>query len=340
VALYAYLIDTVKVNGVYQVKGAPEFILDAGEAIRQQMDLKTRGGIHEIAIGFASNNNDKLYVGGTIGIPLLFYTSEMDFMETDTSARTNNHFKSFEYRDKYSDQGVGINLRLGIIYRPQDYIRLGLAVHSPSYMVVNEERTTSLTTYLENPVGSFNAHSNTFTNGMPGKYKFGQSTAWKVIGSASYVFREIENVKKQKAFISADVEYVTHGASRFSSLEESATPVEKQYYKDLGKVIDKNYKGAFNFRIGGELKFNTIMTRLGFGYYGNPYDKTMNVKANRMLLSGGLGYRHKGIFFDLTYVQAISKDVNFPYSLADRANTYASVKQQKGNVIASFGIKF
>ena len=81
------------------------------------------------------------------------------------------------------------------------------------------------------------------------------------------------------------------------------------------------------------------MARLGFAYYGNPY-KDAALKANRMLLSGGLGYRNKGVFVDLTYVHNISKDVNFPYRLEDRANTFATVKQQKGNAMLTVGFKF
>ena len=39
-----------------------------------------------------------------------------------------------------------------------------------------------------------------------------------------------------------------------------------------------------------------------------------------MTLGGGVGYRKKGIFIDLTYVEAILNDVNFPYRLADKDN--------------------
>ena len=99
------------------------------------------------------------------------------------------------------------------------------------------------------------------------------------------------------------------------------------------------YKGTFNFRAGGELKFNTIMGRLGFAYYGNPY-KDVPYKASRMLLSGGLGYRNKGVFIDLTYVHTIAKDADLPYRLEDRANTYATLKQQQGNIVATVGFKF
>ena len=338
-ALYTYLIDTVKINGVYHVKAAPEYILDAGQALMQEMDRKTKGGISEVSLAFASNKNDKWFLGLGIGVPLINYKSYTYFKESDTSSNTNNHFKQFEYTDDFTTMGVGVNVKAGVIYRPRDYIRLGLAVHTPTWMYLQDERTTTLSTQLENPVGSFSTSSTTFTNNQPGKAKYRQTTPLKVMLSASYVFREVSNTKKQRAFITADVEYVHHKGSKFSSDNEQPTANEKAYYKSLTNVIKSEYKGNFNFRVGGELKFNIIMARLGFAYYGNPY-KDAALKANRMLLSGGLGYRNKGVFVDLTYVHNISKDVNFPYRLEDRANTFATVKQQKGNVMLTVGFKF
>ena len=338
-ALYTYLIDTVTVNGVVQVKGAPEYILDAGQALQQEMTRTTTGGISELALAFAHNSNDKWYWGITIGAPFITYTSNTWFKENDTSASTTNHFKQFEYTDEFTTRGFGLNAKLGIIYRPQEYFRLGLAIHTPTYMGLTDKRTTKLITEVENPVNSFSVSSQTFTNNQPGEAKYVQTTPFKAVLSASYVFRELENVKKQRAFITADVEYVHHKGSRFSSDNTEPTPEEKNYYKALNKVIKTDYKGSFNFRVGGELKFTVLMARLGFAYYGNPY-KDAGYKANRMLLSGGLGYRNKGMFIDLTYVHTISKDVSFPYRLGDRANTYAMLKQQRGNIVATLGFKF
>jgi hypothetical protein len=353
-ALFAYLIDTLSFLNTNTGKrdtivvGAPEFILAANQALRQEMSRETKGGITELALGFAHNYEDKWFVGGTIGVPIVKYNSKTTYKESDTSGNTKNGFKQFDYTDDFTTQGVGANIKLGIIYRPQEYIRLGLAIHTPSYMVLTDTRTTSLSTQIESPYWrsrystdtAVNITSQTFTNSQPGKSKYAQTTPFKAILSASYVFRETSNTKKQRAFITADVEYVGHKGSRFSSNAETPTDDEKAYYKELNKVVKDEFKGSFNFRVGGELKFNTIMGRLGFAYYGNPYAKEVGYKANRMLLSGGLGYRNKGVFIDLTYVHAITKDVNLPYRIAESENTYASLKQQRGNIIATVGFKF
>lgn len=341
-ALQTYLIDTVRVGSVLQVRGAPENILDAGQALRQEMLKTTNGGIYELAIGGAYNQGDKWFFGGTLGIPIVNYKSNIEFTESDTSSNTLNGFKNATYVDHFKTSGVGVNLKLGVIYRPQEYIRLGLALHTPSLYLMKDEHTASLTSNLETPSGqteTFSESSILFTNNQPGESRYMQTSPWKAIISASYVFREIENVKKQKGFISADIEYVNHKGSRFSSDAEAPSTEEKDYYKALNNVVKEQYKGAFNFKVGGEVKFNIVMARLGFGYYMNPY-KDAGFKVNRMLLSGGLGYRHKGIFIDLTYVHNLTKDANFPYRLEDRANTYAATKQNLGNVVTTVGWKF
>lgn len=338
-ALYTYLIDTVRVGSNVQVKAAPEYILDAGQALKQEMDQTTRGSMSELAISFAHHANEKWFLGLSVGIPIVYYNSNTRFKEYDTSANTSNHFKQFEYTDEFSTVGYGFNGKLGVIYRPRDYVRLGLAIQTPSFMSMSDKRTTTLSTQLENPVGNFNVSSETFTNGQPGESKYNQNTPFKAVLSASYVFREVANTKRQRAFLTADVEYVHHRGSRFSSNNDSPTEEEKLYYKALTSTIKGEYKGNFNFRVGGELKFNVIMGRLGFAYYSNPY-KDAALKASRMLFSGGLGYRNKGVFIDLTYVYSINKDVNFPYRLEDRANTFATTEQKKGNIVATVGFKF
>ena len=353
-ALYTYMIDVIKnpnptnPNDSFLVPLAPQLIFDAHQALRQEMTRVTKGGITEVALGFAHNYEDKWFFGGTIAMPIIHYNSKTSFRETDTSANNKNGFKQFDYTDDFTTNGVGVNAKLGVIYRPKEYIRLGLAIHTPSFMSLTDTRVTDFTTQLERPYwGSqystdttIHVSSKTFTSDQPGKSRYIQNTPFKAILSASYVFREISNVKKQRAFITADIEYVNHKGGRFYSNNEEPTVEEKKYYKQLNEVIKDEYKGSFNFRVGGELKFNTVMGRLGFAYYGNPYSKLVGYKGNRMLLSGGLGYRNKGMFIDLTYVHTFTKDADLPYRLQDKDNTYASLKQQRGNIVGTIGFKF
>jgi len=339
-ALYTYLVDTFRSNGNLQVRSLAENILDAGQALHQQQTLETSGAQYEIAFGYAVNKNDKFQFGFTVGVPIMDFHSSTTFTENDTSSNHANGFDSFTYTDDYTTNGAGVNLKLGIIYKATQNLRLGAALHTPTYMFsLKDVRTATLDANTENYEGHRNVSSHVFTNDQPGESKYDMITPLKAMISASYVFNPIENVKKQKGFITADIEYVNHKGSKFYSANEQPTDDEAAYYKQLSQVIKSQYKGNFNFRLGGEMKFNTIMARLGFAYYTNPYQDP-ELKANRTLISGGVGYRHKGFFVDLTYIYSINKDAYFPYRLEDRPNTFATTNNQRGNIVASIGCKF
>ena len=155
--------------------------------------------------------------------------------------------------------------------------------------------------------------------------------------SGSYVLNEVEDIKMQKGFITADVEYVNYKSNRYHTAEEGD---DNSYYNGVNSAIKDYYKGAFNFRVGGELKFTTVMARLGFAWYGNPY-KDSELSANKKYATAGIGYRNKGIFVDLTYMMALNnKDVSFPYRLSDKANTFATINGTGGNIALTCGFKF
>jgi hypothetical protein len=338
--LEVYLVDSFRINPTtLQIKGLPEFLLDNGQAILQENTLTSTGGMYDLALGYAYNDNDKFYIGGSLGIPIISYKRVTEYIERDTSKNNSNGFNFFNYKENFKTTGAGFNAKLGVIYKPQEYIRLGLAIHTPSFLFLTDRRSASLTADTEDYNQLATVSSGDLTGGKEGETKYQLTTPWKVMISGSYVFREVENVKKQKGFITADIEYVHHKGSSFHSNVDQPTDDDRAYYKALTRIVRNDYKGAFNFRVGGELKFNIIMARLGFAYYGNP-NKDKALKASRTLLSGGLGYRHKGMFIDLSYVHAITKETNFPYILEDRANTFASLKQQRGNIVGTIGFKF
>jgi long-subunit fatty acid transport protein len=195
-----------------------------------------------------------------------------------------------------------------------------------------------MTTDTEGYAGVHSESSDALNSGDAGERTYNLLTPWKAVASASYVFREVSNTRRQRAFISADIEYVNHRGARFftADVEDVAAT---DYYKAVNEGVKEQYKGNFNFRVGGELKLHTWMFRLGGAYYGSPYAEK-ELKASRVLATGGLGYRNKGYFIDLSYAHNFVKDVNFPYMLNDKANTYASNTGSKGNVALTIGFKF
>jgi hypothetical protein len=304
----------------------------------QQNTINNKGGITDLALGLAANFNEKFFVGGTFGIPILSYERQTEFLESDPTTNLNN-FDFALFKDNLTTKGVGFNLKLGLIYKPVEQVRLGLAFHSPTFFSLTDTYSSEVTTDTEGYQGE-QSQTSTFLSGAPSQFKYTLLTPYRVIGSVSYVLHEVEDVKKQKGFITADIEYVNYKASSFSPDESNQNDQStKDYLKSLNKAIDNAYKGVLNFRVGGELKFTTLMVRAGAAYYGNPYKNLNGEKGSKLLLSGGLGYRHKGMFIDLTYVHNILKDVNTPYRLQYSPFSTANIKGMAGNAVLTVGFK-
>lgn len=335
-ALYTYLVDTATVNGNLQVIARSE-----NPSVREQQNsIESSGGITEIAFGFGSEVSRKLLAGISFGLSVINYERRTYFRETDASGNTNNDFSFLTYDENFSLKGYGLNLKGGLIYRPIENIRLGIALHSPTWMPLKEIYKSGFAANLENRFGPGNGYdsvaSSVFTGGGNSNNRYVLNSPAKIIISGSYVFREEESIERQKGFITADIEYSNYKWLQYAAYDQYTS---NDTYIPYNKAIDAVYKGAFNIRMGGELKFKTIMTRLGFAYYGSPYQDS-ELKGRKMNISGGLGYRNKGMFIDLTYVHRLNKDVNFPYRVnAPRANTFASLKDNGGNVLITIGFK-
>lgn len=338
-AIYTYLVDTATINGTKQVIARSEI----PGLLNQEHETQLSGGITEITFGVGQElDNRKFMVGGSLGIPIAKIDRNSWYRESDATGNTNNNFNYLAFRENYKLTGVGFNFRVGVIYRPKEYIRLGLALHSPDILMLKESYNAGFAADLEklfNPNPGYDSvASTTLTGGPLADARYTVYTPGRILLSASYVFREVANISRQKGFISADIEYVNYRWNRFGP-DGEVTEASKAIYKPYNEAIDALSKPSLNVRLGGELKFRIIMARLGFAYYGSPY-KDKQLKAHKMNLSGGLGYRNKGIFIDLSYVHRLNRDVNFPYRVnAPRANTFATVKENGGSVFLTVGCK-
>jgi hypothetical protein len=343
-AFNTYWIDTIRGSSGSTI-GYQSRAANIGNLL-QQNTIKNKGGITDLALGFAANFNEKFFAGGTFGIPILSFERESEFIEADPTDNAANKFNFASFKENFSTKGIGLNLKLGLIYKPVEQLRLGLAFHTPTYFNLTDKFSYEVTTDTEGYGGVLTqaSTSNQFSNPPSGEFKYTLLTPYRVIGSVSYVLHEVEDVKKQKGFITADIEYVNHKASSFGAgtdvgVNDPNYQSNKDYFKSLNKAIDNAYKGALNFRVGGELKFTTLMVRAGAAYYGNPYKNLNGEKGSKLLLSGGLGYRHKGMFIDLTYVHNILKDVNTPYRLQYSKFSTANIKGMAGNAVLTVGFK-
>lgn len=334
-AFRTFLIDTTQ--GAGGIFNGYQSMVPISTGVRQNYRAQMSGSYQEIALAFANNVEDKLYTGGSLVVPVIQQRRELTYREDDITGNPNNDFNFFEFSESFRSSGVGIGGKLGIMYRPQKFWRFGLAFHTPQLISFKDEIRATMTADTEGYAGIRTESSDALNSGNPGTRYYNMITPYRAMASIGYVFNEVRDVTKQKAFISADIEYVHYRGARFHATD-NFEPGASDYYRMVNDAIKETYRGNMNIRLGGELKFNTWMVRAGGAYYGSPHaDK--NLRVNRMLASGGIGYRNHGIFIDLAYVHQFVQDAVFPYRLNDKPNTFAQQRGNFGTVALTLGFK-
>ena len=118
-------------------------IFHNGEIVAQTKRMKEDGNQGEYAFSFGTNYKDKLYLGLTIGIQSIWYKMHSGYTEalSENSPSGLDYYTYYEYKKM---NGVGTNLKFGVIYRPIPEIRLGAAIHTPTWYNMNYSMATVL----------------------------------------------------------------------------------------------------------------------------------------------------------------------------------------------------
>ncbi|MFN5479576.1 MAG: OmpP1/FadL family transporter [Chitinophagaceae bacterium] len=335
-ALNTYLIDTVSGPGG-TVRGYRSLATPQTGVIQDQR-VDTKGSLNDYFIAASGNFQDRLYIGGALTFNRLEYERTITYRESDATNNKNNNFNYFETVENLLTEGLGVGVKLGLIVRPVQQLRVGFSYHSPIFYNLDDFYSTSMTTDVEGFQGQgvLKQSSYDLNNGEPGEFQYDYRTPSRMNVGISYVFQEVEDVTKQRGFISADAEFINYGKSRFST---ASTANGVNYLDELNKAVGEQFRSAVNLRVGGELKFNTLMVRAGYNSLSNAYSNGA-LKSAQTNISGGIGYRNKGYIIDLTYVHQLISDVNFPYKLDNGFFAPGTVKGNNGNVFLTFGMKF
>jgi hypothetical protein len=134
-------------------------------------------------------------------------------------------------------------------------------------MELTDKIRSEMTTNTEDYAGQLKVTSDELNSGNAGEITYRLTTPYRAVGSISFIINPIEDTKKAKRFITADIEYVNYRGVRYSVLPENADDIASvDYYNSLNDVIKDYYKGNIDVRVGGELKLYPWAIRLGGAY--------------------------------------------------------------------------
>lgn len=287
------------------------------------------GGEYNMAIG--GNYMDQVYIGGSLGITYLGYNQYKTYNETPNN--TVPYLIDFSDEITLKTSAVGINLKLGAIYRINNIVRAGLAIHTPTFYSISEQYTRTTIGNRDN--GADIITTNKYESSSEADYQL--NAPGKIIPSIAFVFGKF-------GLLSVDYEAVRYHALSFSVNEESYGDnmdnfnSDEAYYSNVNQWIDDTYTWGNNVRIGGELKLGMVSLRGGYAFYQSPFKSSYeNKDAHLQILSAGTGIQLGNVIFDVAYKKSLKDEKYFVYGTAD---SKSSIKNDASSILASLKFKF
>ena len=242
----------------------------------QSKQVNSTGDMGEYVFSLGTSFEEKVYFGATIGVPSIRYSESSSYTESDF-ADTNQDLSSFVFNEDFTAYGNGINVKVGAIVRIGKNTKLGGSIHSPSYISMEENYSTSITTNWKNG-------DNVTENSPIGYFTYQITTPWKIIASLS-------SVLNNQFLVNAEVERIDYSYT--------------QLYSDRYQFIDENnnikdlYGEATNIRLGAEANLHPFKLRAGYALYGSAYKNSPEFEMENY--SAGAGVDFGSSFLDFSY---------------------------------------
>ena len=270
-------------------------------------NVRERGYADEYNIAFGGNMANVVQWGVDLGITDLTHEQWTSYDEALQGANIragNEYYDVIEEGDCdwqidnwKKTTGTGFNLKFGLILKPVQELRIGVAVHTPTWYSMTTSYNANLTYG-----GSNRVQRDRGTN--TAVYDWNLRTPWKLMFG-------LAGVIGGRGIISADYEY--------SAYDKMHTSDSYGDFDDYNDDIATYFRATNTLRLGAEFRVTPQFSlRLGYSYAssnvkndaadnnleiytsGTNLGYTFNQSSN--YVTAGLGYRTGGFYVDLAYV--------------------------------------
>ena len=311
-AWYGFMIDYDTATNKY-------VSLSNGNVTQSQTD-KLEGYKNDWNFSFGANYSNTLYLGASLGLGSIKYDRVSRFHESGINDPLYG-LSDITLNEKLSVSGSSVNLKVGAIVRPVDFVRFGLSVQTPDYYSFDEGFVTDVSS-------NSTAGGNSTYNSLEYLFQYKLRTPFRYQGGLALFF-------KKYGLISADVELIEYSSNKLSASAE---------FSDFGPTnnaeIQNIYQNTYNVRLGAEIKAGPFSFRGGYAQYGDPYTSAV-VDGSRTFITGGLGYRFEEYYLDLAFVNQSYNSQYLPYTLSNsELNPIVKNNHNINSVVLTFGTKF
>lgn len=283
---------------------------------RQTKVINRSGSMGETTISLAGNYANRWYLGASLGFARIVYYENSNFSERDAYQQLGN-FKEFVCKEKLSTKGSGINLKLGVLYRPADWIRLGTSLHTSTTYGLTDFYSVDMTTTFDT------TQTKTASADNADGYSYKLRTPMRVVNSIAFVFGK-------RGFLSFDHEWLNYRRAMFSPSAELGA---------ANTAIGSTYTQAHNIKAGAEVNLNPIAIRVGYTMLGNAFQKGFNTNTTCRSYTAGFGFRSANFFADVALV-ITQYGADYYYLYNSNYVPAAKITSQRTSLVTGIGFKW
>lgn len=348
-AYNTYLINPTDANSDYY-----SGIFKEGTSGRAYLHTATSGAVDEYDFNISGNISDKFYWGLSVNVTNILYNIDSYYGESLKNAQvaaTANGVLSttdgeFDIHNRLTTRGIGAGVKVGIIYRPFNFLRLGAAFHSPTYYDMSDTYSAAVEYDFNNIDGNREHGSMDDINNQTdlGSFKYHLSTPWHFMASAATVLGKW-------GIISVDYEYTDAQGTRYSGSDAD-------YESSSNKYITEQMQGVHNVRVGAEFRATPAFSiRAGYAYESSPMRKEYfngtaipqvvdgtltqyQIPGDAHNISCGLGYRFNNFSVDVAYVHRMQDYSIYPFTTNNNSYCPTIMGMHHNSVKLSFGYRF
>ncbi|MES2619084.1 MAG: outer membrane protein transport protein [Bacteroidota bacterium] len=323
-AYNAFLIDPDTSSSVPAYKSAYG---NAPINVNQSASNISKGALNDYNFSFAANYRHVLQAGLALGVKSARYIENISFTETDIKASNAKDIKKVTMDQFLKTYGLGFNAKIGLIFSPSEYLRLGFSYHSPTVFNMTDSYQYTLYPRFDfgavDVTGKTRQNSITSTNATSYKYKI-TTPARQVVSLAL--------INKEMGFVSLDAEFVNYGTANLFAKDYA--------FLSENRNISKNYNSVLNLRMGVEMIQDEFRIRAGYARYPSPYKKNLFPDMRSMVnnvYTLGFGIKTDEYSFDVAYVNSGYTDYYTPYTLENNQHPVATNQVRTTNIVFTAG---
>lgn len=326
-AYEGYLINPVTTSGSNDWNS----VLGGGQQITPGYRLTEKGYQDQFAFSWAGNFSNILYLGASINLQTINYSAYSKYSEDFGSNQ------GFSLNDTIYTNGTGFNLNIGAIVCPTDFLRFGLAVHTPTIYTLNDTYYSTL---------FYNTAKNSSISTPGGTSAYQLQSPILINASAAFILG-------QKGLLSVEYDYSGAQGTRLLSDTGDAQSFDLE---NQGMSTVANNFGTL--KIGGEYRLNdNFSLRAGYAHTNNMTNpnaaklvryNTIRTDMEYFLnnstdyFTAGFGYHEKGWYLDFAYMNKLISNTFYPYN--SNKLTYAvngaNVSTSNNNLVLTLGFRF